>query len=224
MCLRTHTGLQHQVIHSPSAMGFWAAASSGRAQGRCSHREAQQCLILCVDPDIRMFTVCIRLLPFLKSSAIPNQLTTCQLSDGYIKLCLLAFLYCLGSFDLVALTNHTNCLDSTSRHSLHESRGFQGNVRPLLEKTVGSCLGAEYNVALQFTIILFLLLLLLNRSTLELLKLSAQSQTLARCCCSQSNPRTAELPDAASEGIQTLIPWARETQEMLLTKNKILKS
>lgn len=142
-CLRTHTGLQHQAIRSPSALGFWAAASSGRAQGRYSHRAAQQCLILCVDPDIRMFTVCIRLLPVLKSSAKPNQLTTCQPSDGYIELCLLAFLCCLGRFDLVALTNHTNSPDSTSRHSLHESRGFQGNTRPLLEKTVGSCLGAE---------------------------------------------------------------------------------
>lgn len=152
-CLRAHTGLQHQVIHSPSALGFWATASSGRAQDRYSHTAAQHCLILCVDPDIRMFTVCIQLLPFLKSSEKPNQLTTCQPSDGYIQLCLLAFLCCLGRFDLVALTNHTNCLDSSSRHSFTRVQRLSGqyeasaweNCRQLLRSRAQCCFTVHYN-------------------------------------------------------------------------------
>lgn len=90
-----------------------------------------------------------------------------------------------------------------------------------LRKLEAVALGAEYNVALKSTIIL-LLWLLLNRSTLELQKLSAQSQTLARYCCPQSSLRAAELPDAASEGkgIQTPIPWARESQTYYCLKTK----
>lgn len=77
MCLRTHRGLQHQVIHSPSALGFeQQPVQVGHRTG--TNRAAQQCLILCVDPDIRVFTVCIQLLPSLKSSAKANQLTAHQ--------------------------------------------------------------------------------------------------------------------------------------------------
>lgn len=124
MCLRTHRGLQHQVIHSPSALGFeQQPVQVGHRTD--THRAAQQCLILCVDPDIRVFTVCIQLLPSLKSSAKPNQLTAHQ-PDGHIKLCLSAFLHCLGRFDLVALTNPTNCLGSTSRHSFTQVQRLSG--------------------------------------------------------------------------------------------------
>lgn len=71
-----------------------------------------------------------------------------------------SFCYCLKRFGLGALTNHTNCLDSTSQHYSTQVRRLSGQqeVSIYLRNLQAADLEAELNAALKFSIVIIITL------------------------------------------------------------------